>query len=184
MTPASNVRALAFYLPQFHPIPENDKWWGNGFTEWTNVTKAVPLFKNHYQPQLPADLGFYDLRVPEAREQQAALARDHGIEGFCYWHYWFAGERLLDRPFREVLESGRPDFPLCLAWANHTWSGMWSGGDDKRRRLLTTSRPPPLPLPTRGRGNCALTKTASATSGCATYAPTANRRSRGLPRVA
>jgi hypothetical protein len=132
MIPASHVRALAFYLPQFHPIPENDQWWGNGFTEWTNVTKAVPLFKNHYQPQLPADLGFYDLRVPEAREQQAALARGHGIEGFCYWHYWFAGERLLDRPFREVLESGKPDFPFCLAWANHTWSGIWSGGDEKR----------------------------------------------------
>jgi len=127
-----NARAIAFYLPQFHPIPENDKWWGRGFTEWTNVTKARPLFDGHYQPQLPADLGFYDLRVPEVREAQAILARDHGIEAFCYWHYWFAGDRLLERPFQEVLESGKPDFPFCLAWANHTWNGLWSGGDEKR----------------------------------------------------
>jgi hypothetical protein len=127
-----NARAIAFYLPQFHPIPENDKWWGKGFTEWTNVAKAKPLFKGHDQPRVPADLGFYDLRVPEVREGQAQLAREHGIEAFCYWHYWFAGERLLERPFQEVLDSGQPDFPFCLAWANHTWNGLWSGGDEKK----------------------------------------------------
>lgn len=121
------ARIIAFYLPQFHPIPENDVWWGKGFTEWTNAAKAKPLFRGHYQPHVPADLGFYDLRLPETRVAQAQMARAHGVEAFCYYHYWFAGKRLLERPFNEVLESGQPDFPFCLCWANASWTGIWHG---------------------------------------------------------
>jgi hypothetical protein len=119
----TNARVIAIYLPQYHPISENDETWGKGFTEWTNVGKAKPLFRKHYQPRIPADLGYYDLRLSETREAQAEMAKDAGVEGFMYWHYYFGnGRRLLERPFNEVLKSGKPDFPFCLGWANHSWT--------------------------------------------------------------
>ncbi len=127
----ASTRLIAFHLPQFHPTELNDRWWGKGFTEWTNVAKAKPLFPGHYQPHIPADLGFYDLRLPEARHAQAVLAREYGIGGFCYYHYWFGGgRRMLERPVKEILSSGEPDFPFCLCWANHSWSSIWVGTDD------------------------------------------------------
>ena len=115
------ARIFAFYLPQFYPTKENDQWWEEGFTEWTNVKRAKPLFKGHEQPRVPGELGYYDLRNPKVRERQAEMARKAGIEGFCYWHYWFAGRQLLDKVFKEVTESGNPNFPFCLCWANHDW---------------------------------------------------------------
>ncbi|MFA5420331.1 MAG: glycoside hydrolase family 99-like domain-containing protein [Bacteroidales bacterium] len=136
-----NPRVIAFYLPQYHPIPENDRWWGRGFTEWTNVGKAKRYFWGHQQPKVPADLGYYDLRIPEVREEQAALAREAGIEGFCYWHYWFAGKQLLERPFNEVLQTGKPDFPFCLCWANHSWHAKFWNKDMPDKLLIEQTYP-------------------------------------------
>lgn len=125
-------RIIAFYLPQYHPTPDNDKWWGKGFTEWTNVGKAKPLFRGHYQPKVPADLGYYDLRLPEARAAQAELAKEAGIEGFCYYHYWFGdGKQELELPFNEVVRTGEPDFPFCLCWANESWHAKFWDKDGK-----------------------------------------------------
>lgn len=119
----TKARVIAYYLPQFHPTKINDKYWGKGFTEWTNVTKAKPQYRGHYQPQIPADLGFYDLRLPEIRQAQADMARENGVEGFMYWNYWFGnGKKILEMPIEELMRTAKPDFPFCVGWANHDWS--------------------------------------------------------------
>ncbi len=136
------ARVIAFYLPQFHPVPENDAWLGQGFTEWTNVKRARPLYPGHQQPRRPGALGYYDLRDAAVREAQARLAREAGIEAFCYWHYWFGGgRRILERPFAEVLDSGAPNFPFCLCWANESWVGIWHGAPG--RMLIEQNYPGP-----------------------------------------
>lgn len=135
-------KIIAYYLPQYHPFPENDEWWGKGFTEWTSVGKAKPLFHGHNQPRVPADLGYYDLRLPEVRELQSELAKEAGIYGFCYWHYWFGGgKQLLQMPFNEVLRMGKPDFPFCLGWANETWKAkVWDASSESVDRTLIEQR--------------------------------------------
>jgi len=135
-------RLVSYFLACL-TIPENDLWWGKGFTEWTNVGKAKPLFFGHYQPHVPADLGYYDLRVSETRKQQADMARQFGVNGFCYWHYWFGNEKqLLEMPFKEVLKSGEPDFPFCLGWANHSWKAKNWSADAKKDKVLIEQKYP------------------------------------------
>ena len=127
----TSARAIAFYLPQFHPTPENDEWWGKGFTEWTNVARATPRFLGHYQPHVPTDLGFYDLRLPEAREAQATLAKNYGVSGFCYYHYWFSGRRPLSTVEELILSEGKPSTPFIFCWANESWTRSWDGQSEE-----------------------------------------------------
>ena len=156
---------IAYYLPQFYPIPENDAWYGTGFTEWRNVVQARPLFESHYQPRLPADLGFYDLRVREVRHQQARMAKQYGIDAFCYYHYWFNGVRPLSRVIDDVIAHSVPDMPFCLAWANENWSRHWDASqhevllrqtysdadDEEHGRFLLRAMSHPLYLRVDGR---------------------------------
>ena len=133
---------IAFYLPQYHPTPENNEWWGPGFTDWRSVNMAKPLFRGHVQPKIPADLGYYDLRLEATRIQQGEMAQKYGIDAFCYWHYWFGeGKRLLNTPFDEVVKSGKPDISFCLGWANHSWYKKAWGGKGKDELLIEQKYP-------------------------------------------
>jgi len=138
------MKIIAYYLPQFHPIKENNQWWGEGFTEWTNVGKAKKLFRNHYQPKIPKDLGYYDLRISDIRVKQAELAKEAGIDAFCYWHYWFDNNKqLLEMPINEVLKTGKPDFPFCLGWANESWEAkVWDNNSTKINKILIEQKYP------------------------------------------
>ena len=139
---AKGVKAIAFYLPQFYPIPENDRAWGQGFTEWDKVKRARPLFEGHNQPRKPENGNYYRLTDPAARRWQAGLAKRHGIFGFCYYHYWFGkGKKLLEKPAEQMLADAETDFPFCFSWANESWTKKWDGGSGEVIVKVKNSRP-------------------------------------------
>lgn len=124
------IKTIAFYLPQFHSIPENDKWWGKDFTEWTNVKRSVPIFKKHNQPEIPLNDNYYSLLDNSVQEYQSKLALKHGLDGFCYYHYWFEGKLLLEKPMEAMLDNDKIEIPFCICWANETWSRTWNGEEN------------------------------------------------------
>ena len=130
------MKVLAFYLPQYHQVPENDKWWGKGFTEWENMKKAKPLIKDQYQPRVPLDNNYYDLSDTRVLEWQTKIAKEHGIYGFCVYHYWFGSQLLLERPMELYLNDEKCDLPFCFSWANETWTNAWANDNEKDRKVL------------------------------------------------
>lgn len=133
------TKVLAMYLPQYHVIPENSEWWGEGFTEWTNVKSAVPLFEGHYQPRVPANGNYYDLSDPDTMSKQMLLAKHYGIDGFCIYHYWFNGKQLLEKPANMLLEREKIDLPFCFCWANEPWTRNWDGDEGSKVTLIGQS---------------------------------------------
>lgn len=130
------MKTIALYLPQYHTIPENDLWWGKGFTEWTNVKRGKPYYKNHYQPIQPLNNNYYNLMDKEVMEKQVKIAKKFGVDGFCFYHYYFSGKKLLEKPAEMFLNNKNLEFSFCFSWANQSWQRTWYGKDGNSEMLL------------------------------------------------